>query len=236
MRPPSCFVAVRRPPAMAPRRLLRFVHSRPRLIGSAVLGLATGTLVPASLVASPVARGLVGWNVFALVYLALALHMMLQARPEHIIRNAVRQDDGRRTMLALVVAASVAVLAGIGTQLADVRDLHGAARGGHVALAALTVASSWGFTQASFALHYAHDFFAARCRGEPDGLQFPGTPDPSYDDFLYFACVIGTSAQTADVSFTSSAMRRVGLVHAVQAFFFNTTVLALAINIAAGLF
>jgi uncharacterized membrane protein len=59
---------------------------------------------------------------------------------------------------------------------------------------------------------------------------------PDYGDFLYFACVIGTSGQTADVSFTSRAMRRIGTVHCVLAFFFNTTVVALTINIASGLF
>jgi uncharacterized membrane protein len=58
---------------------------------------------------------------------------------------------------------------------------------------------------------------------------------PDYWDFLYFSAVIGTSGQTADVSFTSKAMRRTGLVHCVLAYFYNTTVLALTINIAASL-
>ena len=51
--------------------------------------------------------------------------------------------------------------------------------------------------------------------------------------FFYFAAIIGTSAQTADVSFTTSAMRRLGTAHCIISFFFNTTVLALSINIAA---
>jgi uncharacterized membrane protein len=38
------------------------------------------------------------------------------------------------------------------------------------------------------------------------------------------------------VSFTSRQMRRTGMVHCVLAFFFNTTVIALSINIASGLF
>ena len=54
-------------------------------------------------------------------------------------------------------------------------------------------------------------------------------------DFFYFACVIGTSGQTADVAFATSALRRVGTLHCVLAFFFNTTLLALTINVAAGL-
>jgi uncharacterized membrane protein len=92
-----------------------------------------------------------------------------------------------------------------------------------------------------FALHYAHDYFAAeenlddgpdRLRG---GLKFPETENPDYYDFLYFSYVIGVAAQTADVEITSKGMRKTALVHCVLAFFFNSAVLALTINIAAGL-
>ena len=64
---------------------------------------------------------------------------------------------------------------------------------------------------------------------------FPGTAQPDYFDFLYAAAIIGTSGQTADVSFNTSATRRLAMVHSVLAFFFNTIVLALTINFAAGL-
>lgn len=47
--------------------------------------------------------------------------------------------------------------------------------------------------------------------------------------------MVGTSAQTADVSYTSRAMRRLGALHAVLAFFFNTAVLALLVNVLGGL-
>jgi uncharacterized membrane protein len=92
-----------------------------------------------------------------------------------------------------------------------------------------------------FALHYAHDYFAATDTMDdgPDslrgGLSFPQTENPDYYDFLYFAYVIGVASQTADVSITSKAMRKTALVHCILAFFFNSAVLALTINIAAGL-
>ena len=44
------------------------------------------------------------------------------------------------------------------------------------------------------------------------------------------------SGQTADVTFTDSKLRRIGTLHCVLAFLFNTTMLALTINVAAGLF
>jgi uncharacterized membrane protein len=85
-----------------------------------------------------------------------------------------------------------------------------------------------------FALHYAHDYYRHGGRGDR-GLMFPGTAQPDYFDFLYAAAIIGTSGQTADVSFNTSSTRRIAMVHSVLAFFFNTIVLALTINFAAGL-
>ena len=96
--------------------------------------------------------------------------------------------------------------------------------------------SSWAFIQVMFALHYAHQYYAALSRGLPAGLQFPDDDQPGYGDFFYFASVIGTSGQTADVSFVSKTMRRIGSVHCILAYLFNTTVLALLINIGASMF
>lgn len=68
------------------------------------------------------------------------------------------------------------------------------------------------------------------------GLIFPDTTRPTYGDFAYFSYTIGVASQTADVSISSRAMRKIVLAHSVLAFFFNTTILALTINLAAGLF
>ena len=87
-----------------------------------------------------------------------------------------------------------------------------------------------------FALHYAHDYILPASRGKDGGLEFPGKDEPDYINFLYFSCIIGTSAQSADINISTSAMRRTALVHSVLAFFFNTTLIALTINIASGFF
>lgn len=217
-------------------RPLRLLRARPRLWSSAAAGIAVYLLLPMAWATHAESRALVAWNSFALLYLALAWQMARGAAPEAMRRRALHQDEGRFFVLALVVLAAIAVLVAIGSQLAVVKEMHGLQKTRHVALAALTVVTGWTFTQTLFALHYAHDFYMGRVRGAPDALAFPGTADPTYRDFLYFACVIGTSGQTADVSFNGSALRGVGLLHCVLAFFFNTTVLALTINIAAGLF
>lgn len=179
---------------------------------------------------------IVGWNAGAGVYLILAARMMFWSSHERVRKRALLHDEGRIVVLTLVVIAAIASLGAIVSELAVAKDLHGVTRYAHIALAAVTLLSSWAFTQVMFALHYAHDYYASEMRGVAGGLDFPGGHAPDYGDFLYFSCVIGTSGQTADVSFTTRSQRRTGLVHCVLAFFFNATLLALTINIASGLF
>ena len=216
--------------------LIEPLLARPRLSSAALLGVLVFAALPVGWASHAATRFLVAWNAGALLYLVLAAEMIGRSTTQNIQRRALQQNDGRLVVLSLVVAAAVIVLFAIGSQLAAVKDLNGARREGHIALAALTVVTSWAFTQTMFALHYAHHFYVDRSQRRPDVLLFPGSDEPDYLDFLYFACVIGTSAQTADVSFNGSGLRGIGLTHCVLAFFFNTTVLALTINIAASLF
>lgn len=216
--------------------VLRQLRARPRLYIAAVVAILVGVFVPQALAGHLLTRLLLAWNAGTCLYLLLAAIMMTRSSEEQMKRRARVQDDGRLVILALVVVTSVASLVAIAGQLAMVRDMHGGLRLAHIALVGITVLSSWAFIQVMFALHYAHDYFAATARGQPAGLQFPGGEQPDYGDFFYFAAVIGTSGQTADVSFVSKPMRRVGSIHCVLAFLFNTTVLALLINISASLF
>ena len=180
---------------------------------------------------------IIGWNVVAWLYIVSLGAMMLRSTPETMRRRAITHDEGPWVMLAIVILAAVASLAAIVAELANVKDLTGAARYAHVGLAALTIVASWLFTHISFALHYAHNYYAASSapKKHQGGLIFPGEDAPDYADFLYLAGIIGTSAQTADVSFSSKPMRRMALLHCLLAFAFNTTLLALTINIAASL-
>ena len=217
-------------------RLQRILSTRPRLWSSIAFGVAMFLLLPAAAVPHVGSRLLLAWNAGAVLYLGLAAHMMWQSDIDQVQRRAPSQNEGRVLVLTMVVVAAVAVLLAVGSQLAAMKEMPAAVKLPHVALAALTVVTSWLFTQTLLALNYAHDFYVARSAKLPDVLNFPGTDDPSYADFFYFSCVIGTSGQTADVVFNGSALRPVGVLHCILAFFFNTTVLALTINIAAGLF
>ena len=216
--------------------LLRYLHLRPRLWSSVAIGIITVVALPTDWIGESLTRGLIGWNVGAFIYLVMTFVMMARATPESMRSRAKREDEGQYTILVLVSVAAVAVLVAIAAQLAAAKDTVGAIKAAHVGLALLTVLTAWLFTQTIFSLHYAHEFHMKRGVSASPAFVFPGTEEPDYFDFLYVACIIGTSAQTADVSFSARRTRRVGLMHSVLAFFFNTTLLALTINVAAGLF
>lgn len=208
---------------------------RPRLLGSALFGAFMAAAAQQFMGSQVLTSLIIGWNVGAICYLVLSARMMFWSSHERMRNRAILYDEGRIVILTFVVLAAVVSLGAIVGELAVSKDIHGISRYAHIGLAALTLLTSWAFTQMMFAQHYAHDYYASEAKGCDGGLEFPGKHAPDYGDFIYFACVIGTSGQTADVSFTTRSMRRTGAVHCVLAFFFNTTLLALTINIASGL-
>lgn len=216
--------------------ILRLVRARPRLFIAAAVATVVGLALPASVASHSVTRWLLAWNTGAGLYVVLAAIMMVRSADHKMRRRAQMQDDGRIVILSLVVITTIASLAAIAGELVVVKDMHGFMKGAHIALAGFTVLASWAFIQVMFALHYAHDYYSAVCHQRKPGLQFPEDDAPDYGDFFYFAAVIGTSGQTADVSFVTKPMRRIGTLHCILAYLFNTTVLALLINIGASMF
>jgi uncharacterized membrane protein len=212
------------------------LRARPLLLSTSLIGVLAAWLAQSVSSMHTVTAGIIGWNAGALLYIALASWMMLRSTPEAMRERAMRLDAGQGVVLVMVVLAALVSLAAILAELVVAKDMSGANRYIHIALAVLTILSSWAFTHLMFALHYAHDYHLALMRGQEGGLSFPGPETPDYGDFLYLSFIVGTSGQTADVSFTSRHMRRIGLLHSVLAFLFNTSLLALTINIAASLF
>ncbi len=216
--------------------LLRLLSSRPRLFISILVGVLTAVFLPENIAQRSMSRAIIGWNAGVCLYLVLAIRMMFWSTTDKIQSRAKAQDEGQILILILVILSAVSTLASIVIELAMVKEMHGEIRYAHMALAGCTIATAWLFTHLMFAIHYAHDFYVARLKNRPVGVIFPNEENPDYADFLYLSFIIGTSAQTADVSFSSKPMRRTALVHCVLSFFFNTTLLALTINIASGLF
>jgi uncharacterized membrane protein len=215
--------------------LIRQIKARIRLVSATLFGIALHLALPPQWPSLATTRILLCWNAAVALYLLMALWVISTSTHDNMRQRANRQDEGQKTILLLTIGAVLASLVAIVAELGTIKTLTGAEKMMHLGLAASTVASSWLFMHLMFAMHYAHDYYLSQRRGQEPGLAFPQEPAPDYWDFLYFSAVIGTSGQTADVSFTSKAMRRTGLVHCVLAYFYNTTVLALTINIAASL-
>lgn len=208
---------------------VRVVRARPRLFASALFGaIAVASMPSAWRIAT---RLLVGWDLGAGLYLALAYHLMSTARLASIRLRAKLEDEGQFTILALTSAAAFASLGAILAELGAYSGAGAARPPSHLALAIVTIATSWTFTHTIFALHYAHDFYQEGGSGR--GLAFPGEEQPDYWDFVYFSFVIGMTSQVSDVAITSKRIRRTAAAHGAIAFVFNTTLLALTVNIAA---
>ncbi|WP_427914096.1 DUF1345 domain-containing protein [Ramlibacter sp. MMS24-I3-19] len=210
------------------------MRARPKMLACVIFGLVVFYSAHSALPLSSAAASLLAWNLAAVSYLALTWLDARQTTAADIQKRAIKFSPGRKFILVTVITGVGAVLFAVATQLALAKDMHGFARASHLALSGLTMLTAWLFTQAVFALHYAHDFYLERIHERPDPLQFPGTRDPMYADFFYFAAIIGTSGQTADVAFNGSALRPIGTLHCIISFFFNASVLALSINVLAG--
>ena len=211
--------------------------ARPRLAIAFVIGVAAGLAAHFVFTLQASTSVVAGWDATCLLFAAFTLWAMRHKEPRHITATAVAQDVGRGLILGLVICAAIASVAAVAIELTFAKDTQGAEKIAHVGLAFATVAASWFMVQLIFTLHYAHEYYAPddSTDGVRGGLKFPGVGEPDYWDFLHFALVIGVASQTADVAFTSRSLRRIGTLHCVLAFTFNTVVLALTINLVAGL-
>jgi uncharacterized membrane protein len=208
-------------------RPLRVIHVRPRLFLSVALGIIAALILPDRI--GPATRVLIGWDITVTLYLALACYLFARSDVAHIRRRALTQDDGRFAILILTATAAALSVVAIVIELGPGGGTHDPMRLG---LAALTTVLSWFFMHAMFALHYAHEFYGSR-HGKETCLQFPGSGEPDYWDFVYFSFVIGMTAQVSDVQVASRPVRRTVLAHGIVSFLFNVTLLALTVNIAA---
>jgi len=178
-------------------------------------------------------RALVGWNTAVLVLLPLTF-MHLNGLGAKQLRERYRADDPSATVILLVVVgAAILSVAAIVAYLATLKSVPADDKVAHILLAALTIIDSWLLVPTVFTVHYADMFYSAEVAEQP--LRFPGTPEPVFWDFAYFAFTIAAACQTADVSTTQVAIRRVVIAQSVISFLFNLAILGFAINVTAGL-
>ena len=208
--------------------------SRPYLLTAIAFGVII-YFASAPWIARDITRALIGWDGGVILFLFLMFFFMSNGDAAVMKRRALAHDEGGHLILLLTIIASIAGVGAIVAELSAAKDQPGA--GWRVALAAGTVVLSWLFVQIVFAMHYAHVYYLEEEEGQPKGgLEFGACGEPDYWDFVHFSIVLGATSQTADITFSSKEMRRIGTLHTLVAFGFNTAILATMINLAAGLF
>ncbi|CDF83021.1 DUF1345 domain-containing protein [Pseudomonas sp. QL9] len=205
------------------------LQTHPRLLIAAAAGLL---LALAANPLAPLPRALAGWNLTAWLYVLLIAGHAARSRAEEVRRLAEIEDENARAVLAIACLAALASLVAIVFELAGAHDLQGSAKLLRYVFTGSTVLGSWFFIGTLFSMHYARLYYSA----EQPPLHFPDAQlQPDYWDFAYFAFTISVAVQTSDVSIVSPAMRKLVLVQSIVFFLFNTAILGLSINIAAGL-
>lgn len=218
------------------RRLLEFdAHHRVAVaivIAFAIFGISCRWVqFPVSLI--------LAWDGFALCSLVFAWGGIFFTDPRTRVHEAHLQDSGRAAICCCVVLAAVAGLLGAGLLLFSAKWLAADEARWYIALAAITVVSSWLLVHTMLALHYTHVCYhiAEKSQEKPPnfGVVFPNEPQPGFLDFAYFSLVIGMTCQVSDVQITSRHIRRIALLHGMVSFGFNTVILAISLNLASAL-
>lgn len=220
--------------------LKRVIAGRPRLMVGLACGIVAALALPhqvAGLTLTPEAQAILAWDIGVTVFLALSAQLFFSEHISRMPQDAERQEEGEWTIFALTVAGVLASLGAIVVAFSHTHDLPPAQRGLHVGLVAYTLFATWLMTHTTFALRYAHEYYSSTSgdRKADGGLAFPHEPRPDYLDFFYFSLVLGMTFQVSDVNITSRKMRRLATVHGLLSFLFNTIIVALTVNIGAGL-
>ena len=197
-------------------------------------------------------RGLTGWCAGVATYLLMSWYVCVRLDAKRTRERAQAQDEPSVILLLLLLCATFACVGAIVLMVQKLRGMSGGLYAAHLLLSVCALALSWLFIQTMFAFRYAHRYYQADAQGTPHaahhashhpahasdthrgGLLFPGPQAPDYFDFLYYAGVIGMTSQVSDVQVLSHSMRRLTLLHGLLSFGFNMLVLALSINVVAG--
>ncbi len=181
-----------------------------------------------------------GGDAFFVIYLAFVVSARIRMNSDDLRRHAGEEDEGILIIILLAVAAIVFSLTAIFALL----NQAGRPGAWQLACAIASVPLGWLTLHTIAAFHYAHLYYAPSDErpadasppdvsiGDAGGLQFPGDAAPGAWDFLYYSFVIGMTAQVSDVTVLTSNMRRLTLAHGVLSFFYNTVLIALAVNLA----
>jgi len=173
---------------------------------------------------------MLGWSVAAATIVAWIFLIVWERDSRDTARLATREDNSRLAADLVVVSAAVASLVAGGGTLLKAASSRGVTEAAITAVAVFGVVASWAVVHSVFMLRYARLYYA-----EGGGVDFNEDGDPDYRDFAYLALTIGMTFQVSDTNLTTKSIRRTATRHALLSYLFGAVVVALAINVVAGL-
>lgn len=183
-------------------------------------------------------RFLLLWNVFAFTYCALCW-IIFFSRSDTQIREVARREDGSRMLVFIMILLACFASMLMVLQLILSKDAKEVGMMFYLIIAVSGILLSWIMVHTLFTFHYAflyYDDAAGNPAIHAGGLEFPEAhARPTYLDFAYFAFVIGMTFQVSDVQINRGKIRQVVLLHGLLSFGLNTFIVALTINLIAGL-
>jgi uncharacterized membrane protein len=196
------------------------------VLSGLVAGAALAWLVPWQ------AAVLMGWSVAAAVYVVWVLTSIAGKDSEATARIATREDASRTAADLMLLCAAIGSLGAVLLSLVKAAGEHGGAKALMTVAAVASVVASWAVVHLTFTLRYARLFFT-----DPQGgIDFhDDRKDASYVDFAYVAFTIGMTYQVSDTDLNNRQIRSAALRHALLSYLFGTVIIAITINVIAGL-
>ena len=196
-----------------------------RLGVALVVGVAAAVLIPANTVGVAM---LSAWAIAGLLFALWTWLVILPMDAEATSEHALREEPSRTLSDVVVLLAAIASLGAVVEVLAG----GGLSESpGRMAAVLGSVLVSWAVLHTTFALRYARMYYT-----EPvGGIDFHQQERPLYTDFAYVSATVGMSFAISDTDLNASRFRRTALVHALLAYLFGTVIVALLVNLVAGL-
>jgi uncharacterized membrane protein len=171
-----------------------------------------------------------GWIVAAAIYVVWTWAVIARMNATETARHATREDPTRLFSELFIVFAALASLVGVGYLL-----LAESSTGRDTVISAiigpLTVAASWFAVHTLFTAHYARLYYI----DEEGGIDFNQDDPPRYLDFAYVAFTLGMTFQVSDTDISVTRIRAAALRHALLSYLLGAVVLAVTVNLIAGL-
>ena len=187
--------------------------------------------------ADNLSRWMLAWDVFSFCLLSLYWFIFYKSKATHIRQMAAVEDTSRVVIFIVTLICTTASMLAV-ILLLTTKHETSLSKVLHLAVAITGMVLSWSLVHTVFAVRYAHLYYAdhkTKPNTHAGGLDFPDESTPDFVDFAYFSFVLGMTFQVSDVSITSRKIRRMVLWHSLISFGYNAVIIALTINVIAGL-